>query len=192
MKDYIINKTMLKFNISNNEKVKYGLEVIYTSLTKLLFLITISIFAKGFKITIYSIILISILRCFSYGVHMDNSSKCYIFSFIIFVLIPIFFVNFQFYYKQVIFIFIFCLISFILFSPSDTHKRPLINRKKAKILKILSIIILVLYFFFYIFSKILYFKNLILYATVIQSILINPIIYKLFKLPYENFKEVII
>lgn len=190
MKSKFIKLFTLEYNKNDKEKLVYGLDIIYTSFTKLLFLIIISIFINSLKLTILSILFISFIRSFSYGLHMESSIKCYIFSLVTFVLLPIFFLKININASQSIYLFILCIFSFLLFSPSDTYKRPLINRKKVKNLKYISIIVLFLYFFLYLIIKDISIKGLILYSIIIQSILINPITYKIFKLPCENFKEV--
>jgi accessory gene regulator B len=190
MKNYFIGNVVSKENIIDKEKSTYGLDVIYTSFTKLIFIIFTSIIFKCFYITITCVLLIFFIRSFSYGLHMDTSIKCYMFSFIIFVLFPKFFVYINISNLQSLMLFLLSIISFFIYSPSDTYKRPLINMKKRKALKYMSLIVLVCYIVFYLCLKDTYFSKIILYSVIIQSILINPITYKLFNLSYNNFKEV--
>ena len=82
---------------------------------------------------------------------------------------------------------IICLVCFILYAPADTVKRPLINSKKRKIYKLLSIISCVTYFIIIIFISNFLIKNLLLFALILESILILPITYKIFKLPYKTY-----
>ena len=77
----------------------------------------------------------------------------------------------------------------ILYAPSDTYKRPLINIKHRKKLKRNSIIITILYIILIFTIKSNYIVNLILLSLIIQSFLINPFIYKIFDLPYNNYKK---
>jgi len=190
MKNYFIESMISNSNYIDKEKLTYGLDVIYISFTKLIFIMSASIVLDCFYITIACIILISFIRSFSYGLHMDNSIKCYIFSFFIFILLPRFFISMNISIIQTYILFLLSIISVILYSPSDTLKRPLINEKKRKKLKYLSLIVLVIYIIFYIYFKDVYLSKIILYSIIIQSFLINPIVYKLFNLSYENFKEV--
>lgn len=190
MKNYFI-KNMLYYNNDNDlEKLTYGLDIIYISFTKLGFILITSFIFNCFYTAVSCIGLISFIRCFSYGLHMKNSIKCYLFSFLIFVLMPEFFIYISISNLQAFLLLIICTISFIIYSPSDTNKRPLVNEKKRKTLKYISLIILFFYIIFYLYTKDSNLSKIILYSIIIQSILINPFIYKLFNLSYENFKEV--
>ena len=86
---------------------------------------------------------------------------------------------------------IFSIISFILviiYAPADTEKRPLINAKKRKRFKILSIIssfillCLIIYYRDYTISSYMFI------GFILASIVILPITYKIFGLPYNNYK----
>ena len=82
-------------------------------------------------------------------------------------------------------------IGIMLYSPADTKKRPIVNKKRRKIYKILSTIISILYVVLSLIIKNTYIENCFIFAIILQNILISPITYKLFKLPYDNYKEYI-
>lgn len=82
-------------------------------------------------------------------------------------------------------------IGMMLFSPADTHKRPIVNKKRRRIYKIISTIISIIYVILSIIIKNAYISNCFIFAIVLQNILISPITYKIFKLPYNNYKEYI-
>ena len=190
MKNYFIKSMISNSNNVDIEKTIYGLDVIYISFTKLLFILFASIIFNCFYITLACVILISFIRCFSYGLHMESSIKCYIFSLLIFVIIPRFFINIDISNIQVFISFLLGFLSFILYAPADTNKRPIINKKKRKTLKFLSLSMLTIYTLSYYFLKDSTLSKIVLYSIIIQSIILNPITYKLFNLPYDNFKEV--
>ena len=77
----------------------------------------------------------------------------------------------------------------ILFAPADTHKRPIINKKMREKLKIKALAVSLIYIGIVFVYKNEFVTNIILLAMIVQSIVINPITYKLFKLPYNNYKE---
>ena len=83
---------------------------------------------------------------------------------------------------------IYALISMMLYAPDDTQKRPRINSKHRKKLKCTSIIITITYIFLTILINDNYICNLIYLALLIQSTAIIPITYKIFKMPYNNYK----
>ena len=78
-----------------------------------------------------------------------------------------------------------------LFAPADTHKRPIVNSKMRKTLKIKSLVITSLYILIIFISNYNKINNLIMLSMMAQSIVINPITYKIFKLPYNNYKKYI-
>ena len=74
-----------------------------------------------------------------------------------------------------------------LLPPSDTEKRPLTNKKKRVIRKISSVIAGIIFF-----VLALYFKSIrvpILCSLIIETIMINPLSYKLLGLKYNNYKN---
>ena len=82
-----------------------------------------------------------------------------------------------------------CIISYFFFAPADTVKRPFRDKKIRMIRKITTIVIAIIYFI-----CIMHFNtsiaNLFLIALVLESIMINPLFYKLFKQPYANYKHI--
>ena len=82
-------------------------------------------------------------------------------------------------------------ITISIFSPADTKKRPIINKKRRKIYKILSTIISIIYVLLSVKIENNYIENCLIFSIILQNILISPITYKIFKLPYNNYKEYI-
>ena len=74
-----------------------------------------------------------------------------------------------------------------LYAPADTVKRPLINKKKRMRFKILSILVTIIYFILTILIDNNIFTNSLLIGLLISCILILPITYKAFKMPYRNY-----
>lgn len=185
-----LNLLCKTYNYDNDtlDRVKYGLEIIYISITKLTFLLICSIIFKTFKETLIFSFFISFIRNYSYGIHAKKSWQCYVSSFIVFIIFPfaVIKINLPFLFK--IIICLFSLISMILYAPADTYKRPLVNKEHRKLLKIKSIIFVSIYTFIIIILNDKYYSNIICLALITQSMLINPFIYKLFKLPYNNYK----
>ena len=81
------------------------------------------------------------------------------------------------------------LVILAIYAPADTEKRPIYNKKKRNIYKLLTIIISTIYVLFIIFSKNIYMKNILFYSLLNQVILILPITYKLFGVQYNNYKK---
>lgn len=194
MKEVFLNNSLnlinKNYNYDNNtiERITYGLEIIYISITKLTVIFGISALLGLFKETILCCLFVNGLRTFAYGLHAKKSSHCYISSLFTFVLMPFIFINLIFNPVQKIIISILCLLSMIIFAPADTHKRPIINKNHRLKLKIISIIICTVYIIVIFVSKNEYMNSLIVLSMIVESFMINPIIYKIFDLPYDNYK----
>lgn len=195
MKNYIINGTMnyiLKYNHYNNikqEELKYGLVAIYLLVTKLIIILIISALLGIFKeVVLFTIIYIPI-RAVSFGLHATKSWVCLISSTTIFVGLPFIskYLLMPTYIKSII-----GIISILLMfknSPADTHKRPIVNKKRRLFFKYSSVLISIIYTILSIFINNNFIANCLLFALLIQCFLTSPLIYKLFKLPYNNYKS---
>lgn len=194
MRDVIVNKSLNLLNNSYNydndtlDRVKYGLELIYISITKMIVIILISIILGLIKETFITILLFNGLRTFGYGIHAKKSWHCYVSSSFIFIILPYIFVNINFTVIQKIIISLLSLISFILYAPADTHKRPLVNEKHRKKLKIKTLIVCSIYILIMFLSNNTLLINLIILSMVLESFVINPWIYKICDMPYKNYK----
>ena len=194
MKNYIINGTInyiLKYNHYNNikqEELKYGLVAIYLLVTKLIIILIISALLGIFKeVVLFTIIYIPI-RAVSFGLHATKSWVCLISSTTIFVGLPFIskYLLMPTYIKSII-----GIISILLMfknSPADTHKRPIVNKKRRLFFKYSSVLISIIYTILSIFINNNFIANCLLFALLIQCFLTSPLIYKLFKLPYNNYK----
>lgn len=76
-------------------------------------------------------------------------------------------------------------------APADTYKRPIINEKRRLVYKILSCIITVVMTCISLFIKDQFLASSILISIILQCFMISPTVYKIFKLPYNNYKQYI-
>lgn len=196
MKNKIINSCLSivsKYNPNLSKKqmdtIKYGLEGLYLSITKLIIIFIISIFLGISKEFIILIIIFNGIRLFGFGVHAKKSIDCLISSSIFFIIFPIIckYITIPMIYKIIISIPLIILIS--IFAPADTEKRPLKNKRKRNIYKFLTIIIALIYTYLSIIIKDNTLSNCFLAAIIIQTIIILPITYKLFGVQYKNYKK---
>lgn len=171
------------------EKIQYGLESIYLSITKVIVIILLAIILRILKETIIILLLFNALRMTAFGIHASKSWICWISSVPTFIGIPLIckYCNFPLYI--LIIISVFSLINFILFAPADTVKRPLIRKKKRIIYKILTIILGIIYLLLIIILNNSFIQNALTASLLIESILICPLTYKVFKVPYNNYKN---
>ena len=171
------------------EKIQYGLESIYLSLTKVIVILLLSIFLNIFKETIITLLLFNILRTTAFGIHASKSWICWITSVPTFIGIPLIckYITFPIYILLIIASI--SLINFILFAPADTVKRPLIRKKRRIIYKVLTVIIGIIYLAMIIICKNNFIQNCLSASMLIETILISPLTYKIFKMPYNNYKS---
>lgn len=84
MKELFVNKSisLIKKNYSYNdimyERIRYGLEIIYLSITKIFVILLVSYLLGMLKETIILMIFSTPLRNYSYGIHAKKSWHCYV------------------------------------------------------------------------------------------------------------------
>ncbi len=195
MKNYIINGTMnyiLKYYYYDNikkEELKYGLVAIYLLVTKLIIILILAFLLGILKEVILFTIIYIPIRAVSFGLHATKSWICLVSSTIIFVGLPFIskYLLMPTYLKSII-----GIISILLMfknSPADTHKRPIVNKKRRLFFKYSSVLISIIYTILSIFINNNFISNCLLFTLLIQCFLTSPLIYKLFKLPYNNYKN---
>lgn len=193
MKSLFINKS---FNYINkyktlNEldkiKIKYGLEVMYYFVTKTIIILVMALIFNVFKeVLIFNLFYIP-LRSLAHGFHAKNNLHCWIITLVSYIFIIIFIKYVTLDFKSLIIMDIIAIISFIFWSPADTKNLPLIHKKNRTKLKILSLIFLTLEVI--LSTMFLKYRNYISIAIILETININPITYKIFRLKYNNYVE---
>lgn len=195
MRSIIINRTIsfIKNNNDlNDEKlaiVKYGLESVYILITKTVFIILVSFLLGIVKATLWVLLFSALIRLFSFGVHASKSWVCLVISTIIFIGLP-YLCTLGF--MPTMYIHIVGIISVVLiyiYSPADTVKRPIKSIKRRIIYKFLSTVMALIYYSLAIYFRGTIISNYLMAALVIQSIVILPITYKAFGVPYANYKN---
>lgn len=193
VKDFVVNSSMNlikdlnKYDKTQLEEIKYGIEAIYLTVSKIITILILTYILGLFKEAVMFLLVFNFLRAFAFGLHASKSIWCWISSSISFICIPYICKNFIFHDLTYIVVPIICLICFLLYAPADTIKRPLINSKKRKIYKFLSITTGIIYLTLIILLDNILIKNLLMFSLALETILILPITYKIFKLPYKNY-----
>ena len=77
----------------------------------------------------------------------------------------------------------------ILYAPDNTYKRPLLNAKKRKIYKIITIINCLIYISLIIIFRNNSISNYLMLGLLDASLMIHPLTYRMFQLPYNNYKK---
>ena len=195
MKEQFISRSINLIRNNNNyseedyEKIRYGLEGIYLTITKLIIILAISFVIGITKELILVLIFFNIIRFPAFGVHADKSITCLIVS--LTLILGLTFIVYKTMELNNITMIIISLISFInypLFAPADTVKRPLTNKKKRLYRKIGSCIIAIIYVVVPLFIN----KSIgsaIFISLILESIMINPLMYKALNMPFNNYKK---
>ena len=140
MKEVFLNHTINfiannkgSLNEEEKEKLSYGLEGLYMTITKMIIIFLIALLLGFLKEFIITLIFFNIIRYPGFGFHATKSIDCLISSTILILGLPYLFVNVD---VGLIVKIILCLVSiimFIIWVPADTYKRPLTNNKKRMI-----------------------------------------------------------
>lgn len=195
MKQSFLNKNLqliqkyYNYDETKLKEIKYGLETLYLTISKMIVICLIAYFLDLFKELLLLILFYSILKTNAHGLHAKKSWQCWITSIVIFAFIPFLIKNIiiSLYFKIII-----CITTLILlaiYSPADTEKKPIINKNKRLIAKILTISIAFIYIILiFILNKSIIVNSLI-FSLLLQTILITPLSYKIFGLKYNNYKS---
>jgi len=170
------------------KKLKYGLEGIYSLATKLIVVIIIALITKTIKETLLFLLFYTGIRTFSFGIHAKSNIACWIITILIYNVIPILTKNLSIISIIGYITLVISFISVILWAPADTPKRPLIRKSKRIKCKIYSLIIVLIYSLILIFNKITIINNALIYALIVQNIMINPLTYKITNTQFNNYK----
>ena len=196
MKKKIINNLIELIKKYNNfdeiklQEIKYGLETIYLTIIKTIVFIIISIFLSTLKELLLFMLFYGILRLTGFGIHAKKSIHCWISSFVTFILIPILIKYVQLNTNVIYTLLLISVLLLTIYAPADTPKRPLINKKKRTIYKIITIIISIIYSTLIITKTTnIIINNSMLYSLLLEGFLVTPLSYKLFGVSYKNYKN---
>lgn len=167
--------------------MRYALEGIYLTFTKILVITLIACLLGLFKEYMWFVILYIPLRSVSFGWHANTTKECWVVSILAFILIPYIFSIITINEITKIILLTFSILVFALYSPADTKKRPIVNKKRRLLFKVVSLIITLVYCC-YSFKHSNLISNLMIASLLYQSLLINPLIYKITHQEFNNYK----
>ena len=181
-----------KYNSDQLAEIRYGLEGIYLTITKMIVIFIVALLLEIVKEMIAVMLCYNMLRITGGGIHASKSWICLCISLVILIGGPLLVIYLQIPIFLKPFICGFCVISFYLYAPADTKKHPLIKKKRRILYKYLTVIISLIYTFLCLYFKDNFLSNLFLISMIIETILILPLTYKIFKLPFNNYKNYIL
>ncbi len=170
------------------EIIEYGLESLYIMITKTIVISLIALLLNVFKEMLIIMILYNIIRTTAFGMHAKESWQCYIISITLFIGGALLFkyINVSFYANALIgavsYIFL------VIYAPADTYKRPLVNAKKRKIYKIITVINSSIFLILIIVFKNSNISTALSLGLLDSMLMIHPLTYRMFHLPYNNYK----
>lgn len=168
-------------------KIKYGLEVMYHTITKTLVVFFISLCLGVLKENVLITLFYSPLRSAGHGIHSRNNLVCWISSILIYSIVGLTAKYLMFSTSSLLPLFILFFLSFALWAPSDTKGRPLIHKKDRIRLKIISLLLLSSYLPVAIYIKSL--RSIVICASLIETFNINPFIYFVSNSSRNNYKN---
>lgn len=196
MKELVVNGIMnniTKYYDYDNTKIseiKYGIESLYLTITKTIIIFIISFILNITKELMLLFVFYSLIRLTGFGVHAKKSWHCWVTSLITFILIPLL-IKYVTLNKE------FLIISYTIFTlllleyaPADTEKRPLINKKRRIIYKVLTILLVISYLIYSLIQKDnITIINTLYFSILLETLLVLPCTYKLFGVKYNNYKN---
>lgn len=170
-------------------EIRYGLESIYILITKTITILTIALCFNILKEVIIFTLIYNIIRMPSFGLHATKSWMCFLSSALIFIITPYICATqeFSFAFKGIAGLITILLI--IKNAPADTYKRPIVNPVRRRNYKIISTTLAITMIILCLTIKNSFLSNCFVFALIIQCAMISPIVYKLFHLPYNNYKQ---
>lgn len=170
-------------------EIEYGLTGIYLTFSKIVIISILALVLGIFKEMIIFMILFNVIRTTGFGLHATKSWICLISSTIIFIGIPLLsnYLVMNIYLKGFI-----SIVSVLLIyknAPADTKKRPIVNMKRRRILKLMSTFIAIVFITISLLIDNNFISNCLLLAIILEDFLISPFIYRIFNLPYNNYIE---
>ena len=157
-------------------------------MVKLTVVLIIAILTKTIEETALLILFYAGIRTFSYGIHAKSNIACWITTLIMYNGFPYIISTITIPKLIGYIILAVALISMILWAPADTPKRPLIRKKHRLKCKILSCLIVLIYTIIFSFNNISIINNAMLFALIIQMLIINPLTYKITNTQFNNYK----
>ena len=156
-------------------------------MSKVIIILALSIILGIFKEVVIFLALFNIIRSTAFGLHATKSYICLISSTLIFISIPYLclYISINLYIKSLISIL--CILYIYKYAPSDTVKRPIVSKKRRFIYKSLSTIISIIYAFISLLIRNNFISNALLFSLIVECLMISPLVYTIFKLPYNNY-----
>lgn len=190
--DYCIKSIKNKYPDYDSDKIdiiNYGLESLYLTFSKVILIVAFSVILGIFKNVVLLLLFYNIIRFTAFGLHAKKSWHCLLISSTLFIggVYICEYLYLPFILK--VFLSLICILLIAKYAPADTEKRPLINKKRRKKYKILSVLSSGIFAILIVIFNEKIISNYLLFGLIWATLMILPISYKLFDLPYDNYKS---
>lgn len=184
-----IRKEMPEVDDERAEVINYGLQLVIGEIPKLFLIFLISYLLGVFKLTLLSFLFIFPYRAVSGGTHLHTHIGCIIATSIFYIgnaVISQYLVWNSNLIKciTVLLIWAFSMVMIKKYAPADTQDVPILRKKERKIKQILSYIIMTVTLAIGLIIKNNTISNLLIIGTLLQTITITKLMYKLTKNKY--------
>lgn len=194
----IMEKLRAKVQMSEEraEVINFGLLVLIGEIPKVILILGIAWYFNILKLTLITFIAMSIYRTQAGGFHLEGHISCFMFSLIVFcgtsfLAKAIETSNMNLIYILYGLIFVLDMIVISKYAPADTEKIPVINMKKRRKKKMSSYIaVIIIYIYAIGISNSQVVSNICVLTTLIQSIGMTPIAYKISKCEYGEVSKI--
>lgn len=184
-----ISKEMPELNEERLEAINYGLQNIIGEIPKIFITIGIGFLLGIGDLTLLSILIISLYRCFAGGFHAKTHIGCITSTTLMFCGPAILskYINFQsveLRYICIIAIWTFAMIMIKLYAPADTENVPILRKKERKQKQILSFVVVTIELIIAAVIPNLTISNLIIIGILLETLTITKFAYKITKNKY--------
>jgi len=184
-----IRKKMPEVDDERAEVINYGLQLVIGEIPKTFIILFLAYTLGVFRLTLLSMLAILPYRMVSGGTHLRTHIGCIIATTIFYsgnALLSKYIVFNNLYIKYIfaILIWIFSIAMIKMYAPADTVDVPILREKERKLKKILSYIIMTVSLLAGVLIKNSIISNLLIFGTVLQSIVITRFMYNVTKNKY--------
>jgi len=162
------------------EILRYGLAVIYYTITKTILLLAVAVALNILPYTLAFMAVFGGLRMYARGLHLKSNFGCTVLGFANYMVGIYISIHFDIGLLLTVIIYLICVSLNAIYAPSPTENSPISESEKLP-LKFKTIIIMGGLFIVMLVIGNNAYRNIILMATVIETLHILPITYKIFK-----------
>lgn len=185
----IIKKNNPEISEEQIEIITYGLEGIYLTWTKMIVIFSLAIILGIVKEVLLLLVFYNIIRTNAFGIHATKSIYCLISSLTLFVGGVYVCKYLSIGIELKIILSLICVWCLFRYAPADTYKRPIVNMKKRKRFKVLSVITGLIFLGLIVWFHEDIISNYLLVGMIEAVLMIHPFVYKIFGLPFDNYKN---